>query len=542
MRLDPNEKSAFEALWQLVILADIKLTQTSLKNALLQHNDFPTFASFGDVLDEFNIPNLSTRLATENLSEIPLPALAHLKDNNGDSFVVIRNITPNQIEWQQDYKTVQENITEFTKKWGGITLLIEPDANSGESNYEKNSKKEFIENLRTPFIITGLLICLLFLINPIIENHPLLQNWQFYGLIVSKSFGSILSVMLVWYSLDANNSFLNKICQLSKKTNCQNILSSEAANIGGIISWSEVGLIYFLGDLLSLLFFQKNPLPLLQIISLFALPYTFWSIYHQAFVAKIWCPLCLGVQALLWAEFIISLPISIKPLPFDNYDNYLELGICFLFVATILIFIKKPITKSFQAENLNIELQKLKFNPDFVQSILLKETFLPPFDYQMQMIEMGNFEAETVFQIVINPICGACRQKYLDIMEIVENNDEVKYQLILSSSPKQDEISNQVVKTILGLANNSLMIEALYKWFLNENPNVEVWKNTIKTTEDNIKGENQRLLHRQWLDEANITHVPVTYLNNVEIPTMYKAKETIKLLKYYANIGFRNQQ
>jgi uncharacterized membrane protein len=538
MRLNQNEKSAFEALWQIIILADIKLTQTSLKNALLQHNDFPTFASFGDVLDEFNIPNLSTRLSADNLSEIPLPALAHLEGDDGGSFVIIKAVTENQIKWQQAQKTVQEDITEFTKKWEGITLLIEPSENSGELDYKKNSRKEFIENLRIPFLVTGLLICLLFLIYPIIENHTLSQNWQFYGLLLTKSLGVICSTLLVWYSLDANNSFLNKICQLNKKTSCQNILSSEAANIGGIISWSEVGLIYFFGGLLSLLFFQKSPIPLLQIISLFALPYTFWSVYHQAFVAKIWCPLCLGVQALLWAEFIISLPISIKALPFDTF---LELGICFLFIASLTALVKKPLKDSFQIESLNIEFQKLKFNPDFVQSFLSKETFLPPFDNKMKMIEIGNFEAETIFQIVINPVCRACRQKFLDIMEIVMNNDEVKYQLILSSASKPDEMSNQVVKTILGLANNSLMIEALNNWFIDENPTVEVWKNTTKTTEDNIKGENQRLLHRQWLDEANIAHVPVMYLNNVEIPTMYKAKEAIKLLKYYANIGFRNQ-
>jgi uncharacterized membrane protein len=522
----------------LVKKANIKVTATSLKKELIAHYDFPSLASISDVLEQFNVPNLATKLNPKQLLQIPLPALAHLNIDEG-CFVTIMNISGNLIEWNHNTLGIKsESIDDFSTKWDGVTLLIEPNEDSGEADYEKNSRAEFIESLRTPSIIVGLLICLFFLIYPIIKNYTLSLHWQFYGLIATKSIGTILSILLIWYGLDANNPYLNKICQLNKKTNCQNILSSEAANIGGIISWSEVGLIYFLGGLLSLLFFQKNPIPLLQIISLFALPYTFWSVYHQAFIAKIWCPLCICVQALLWIEFIISLPILIKPIPFENFA---ELGVCFLFVANLIALIIKPLKDSFQTENLNIEIQKLKFNPDFVQSLLSKEAFLPPFDHKMQMIEIGNSESETVFQIVINPVCGACRQKFLDIIEIVAHNDEVKYQLILSSASKQDEISNQITKTILGAANNSQMIEALYAWFLKENQDFEIWRKALEYTMDNEKGENQRLMHRQWLDEANITHVPVTYLNNVEIPTMYNAKEALKLLKYYPTVGFRSQ-
>jgi uncharacterized membrane protein len=538
MNFNTVEENAFKATLKLINIAEVRVNSSSLKNALSTHHDFPSLASLSEVLEEFNVPNLATKLHPDQLSQIPLPAIAHLSIEDG-SFVVITKISEHFIEYQHNtLGKKHELLSNFYQKWDGVTLLIEPNEKSGESDYQAIKRKNLLSSLRISFAIIGLLTCIFYLLYPIIESNDVSQNWQFYGLIISKFTGLILSCLLIWYSLDANISFLNKVCQLNKKTNCQDILSSKAASIGGIISWSEIGFIYFLGGFLSLVFFQQSLIPILQIINLLALPYTFWSIYHQAFKAKIWCPLCLGVQALLWTEFFITLPIIIKS---DTIENYSAVGICFLFAATLIASLMNPIKDSFQKERLSIEFQKLKFNPDFVLSILSKEVFLPPFDHQMQMIEIGSPEAETVFQIVINPVCGACRQKFLDMMEIVENNDEVKYQLILSSSSKQDEVSNQIVKTILGLANNSLMIEALYKWFLDENQNFEVWKNAIKTTENNIKGENQRLLHRQWLDEANITHVPLTYLNNVEIPTLYSTKEAVKLLKHYSNVGFRNQ-
>ena len=538
MYLNPTENNAFESIKTLVKEVNIRVTSTSLKKALISHYDFPSLSSICDVLEDFNVPNLATKLNSEQLQQIPLPALVYINIDGG-TFATIKKISENQIEWQHNtLGTKNESIEDFSEKWDGVALLIEPNENSGEIDYEKSNRKEFIESLRIPFVLIGLLTCLLFLIYPIIVDYTLDENLLFYGLLLTKSLGVTFSTLLVWYSLDASNSFLNKICQLNKKTNCQNILSSEAASIGGIISWSEVGLIYFLGGLLSLLFFEKNTVSLLQNLSLLALPYTFWSIYHQAFVAKIWCPLCLCVQALLWVEFIISLPVSVQPLPINTF---LELGICTLFVAATIALVKKPLTKSLQTESLTIELQKLKFNPDFVQSFLSKESFLPPFDHKMQMIELGNPEAEAVFQIVVNPVCGACRQKFLDIMKIVEHKDEVRFQVILSSSKNQEEISNQVTKLILGLHHNSSMIEALYQWFLEENQDFNVWKRSIKTTVDDVKGESQRLLHRQWLDVTNITHVPITFLNHVEIPTIYSTKEAVKLLRYYSNVGFRNQ-
>ncbi len=535
MNFNSAEQNAFDSTLTLVNQAKIRINAESLKQALTIHHDFPSLASISEVLEDFNVPNLATKLSSEQLFQIPLPAIAHLDTEAGD-FATIISISENQVEYKHHKSTiVKESLNVFLNKWNGITLLIEPNETSGEADYKKNKKEFFIENLRIPFAISGLLACLIFFIYPVFSNIPLSENWQFYSLIISKFIGTILSMMLIWYGFESNNPFLNKICQLNKKTNCQNILSSEAANIGGIGSWSDVGLIYFLGGLLSLLFFQEKVISSIQIIGLLALPYTFWSVYHQAFVAKVWCPLCLCVLALIWIEFFISLPLSIQ---FFKIETLLALGFCFLLIAVLLAFFKKPLKDSFRVESLEIELEKLKFNPNFIQSFLSKQSTLPAIDSKMQIIEFGNIEVENSFQIIINPVCGACRQKFLDIIEIVENNSEVKYQFILSSSSKPNELSSQITKTVLGLADELLMIKALHKWFLNENQDFEVWKNSLKVEIDNYKGEFQRLMHKQWLKEANINFVPAIFLNNIEIPALYKAKEAIKLWKYYQNQDF----
>jgi ABC-type bacteriocin/lantibiotic exporter with double-glycine peptidase domain len=101
MKLNPNEKNVFEVLWQLIKLSKLKVTATSLKNAIQQHREASTLVGLSDVLNEFNIPNLGTRLSPEQLYEIPLPAVGYF-DINGGTFVTIKKIENDIIEWYHD--------------------------------------------------------------------------------------------------------------------------------------------------------------------------------------------------------------------------------------------------------------------------------------------------------------------------------------------------------------------------------------------------------------------------------------------------------
>jgi hypothetical protein len=76
-----------------------------------------------------------------------------------------------------------------------------------------------------------------------------------------------------------------------------------------LISWSEIGLFYFVGGFISLLVAGEQAASILLILAwmnVAALPYTIFSIYYQWGVAKQWCILCLTTQVLLIAEFIAA--------------------------------------------------------------------------------------------------------------------------------------------------------------------------------------------------------------------------------------------
>jgi uncharacterized membrane protein len=109
-------------------------------------------------------------------------------------------------------------------------------------------------------------------------------------------------------SFDSNNPLVQVVCQTTAENDCNALLSSKAAKAFGIewLSWSEVGFIYFAGTWLLVLFGARSSfiVTALFVINILSLPYTVYSIYYQARVAKQWCILCCTVQGVLWLEFI----------------------------------------------------------------------------------------------------------------------------------------------------------------------------------------------------------------------------------------------
>src|SRR5699024_12035574 len=111
--------------------------------------------------------------------------------------------------------------------------------------------------------------------------------------------GMVVTGGLLWYEVDHQNPVLKKICTSGRNTNCGNVLQSKAAKLGGIISWSEIGFIYFSGGFLSLLLsgMSSDVMFLLGWLNVLAAPYVLFSIYYQWRIAREWCVLCLTVQA-----------------------------------------------------------------------------------------------------------------------------------------------------------------------------------------------------------------------------------------------------
>lgn len=90
-------------------------------------------------------------------------------------------------------------------------------------------------------------------------------------------------------------------------------------------------------------------LPVLAAINILCLPYTVWSISYQKFKAKVWCTLCVCVQATLWALFATYLlggwTYQILPLTDNFWIDFLVLGCCYVVALLGINWLDESIIK-----------------------------------------------------------------------------------------------------------------------------------------------------------------------------------------------------
>lgn len=534
MKLNPNDINAYEILRYVIGLLKIKITNRSLKDSFLSHAEVSAMSGLSDILNEFYVPNLAVDITPAQLSEIPLPAIGYFDIGEG-IFVVITKVEGDSIEWYHNVLGVKkEHIQDFLQKWQGFALLIQPDEKSGETNFNENKKKELSEKLRIPFVIIGLLVFCSIIFYNNYQNLSLSENIFYYSLLLIKITGTVISSLLIVYTLDVNNSFVSKLCQINSSTSCRNILDSPGAKIMGLISWSEIGLFYFGGGLLALFFLKADSLQFLKVLNFLALPYTVWSVYYQYSVAKQWCPLCLIIQILLWFEFLLGLnnhsAFTISSLP-------LLLAV-FLFVPIVWTLLRKPLQKSIATESIYYSSQKIKFDSEYINTWIRNKVSLPPFFEGMELIKMGNLYAQHQLLFVLAPNCPNCFHIYSSVKNILSKSEDFLAIFLLAGSMNENDKGGKVARIILSQNSTNDMAAALDMWFSDKSNNIDKWGEKINSKLESEKGHYQMNLYMRWMDLAGITETPSKYLNESKIPNIYSGQDLLKLSTIIRNNSF----
>ena len=119
------------------------------------------------------------------------------------------------------------SIEEFTKRWNGVAILVAANENSGEKDYALNRKKEIVNNLRLPFMITALLALIVGTATTGYLTHfAEITTWL--PLLLIKSLGIGLGALLMIEHIDKHNPTVKKICGFSAKTSCKDVTESPA--------------------------------------------------------------------------------------------------------------------------------------------------------------------------------------------------------------------------------------------------------------------------------------------------------------------------
>lgn len=214
---DPSQDDVITTR-QLLRLLKVKVTDSTLIQTLQEHPDYPSLLSIADSLQQWKVTSMGVKVAPEQLTGMPLPLIAHFRNN---MFIPVTEITDKNITYISGWN--KENILsfdDFVKQWDGIVLLAEaiPSVGgslgeTGEPQYEKKHRQELLQQLKIPLAV---LVAVLFILLNGIGIHSLFP--ALFSVIMLA--GVIVTSLLLWYEIDKQNFVLHKICTAGKHTNC----------------------------------------------------------------------------------------------------------------------------------------------------------------------------------------------------------------------------------------------------------------------------------------------------------------------------------
>ncbi|MDR2906587.1 MAG: thioredoxin domain-containing protein, partial [Bacteroidales bacterium] len=429
------------------------------------------------------------------------------------------------------------------KSWSGVLLLIEKNEHSGEKDYRLNLRKEWGATLFSwglllfPFLLGILAVTY----NALLEL-PMYNTWGFSLSIVLKSVGVVVAVLLLWHEVDKSNPLLQRICSGGKKVNCDAVLSSKASQVFSWLSWSEVGFFYFAGGFLALLFSGSQALPVLTILvcmNILALPYTIFSIFYQWRVSKQWCMLCLSVQVLLVAEFLVSL-LSGRLETLQFIPDFFALLIpsfliplvpAFVLPVAVWYIVKPHLLAAQQGKRDFRQLQRIKYNSEIFETLLQKQKQITV-DTTGLGITLGNPQAKMHIIKVCNPYCGPCAQAHKLLDELMETN-QVRVQVIFTATNEEKDFRAVPAKHLLAIAERGdehLTQKALTDWYEAKEKNYEEFAAKYPVSQEDLDRQRSKIeAMNTWCDETKIEYTPTIFVNGHQLPFAYWVDD----LKYF---------
>ena len=271
------------------------------------------------------------------LDQLNAPFLAR----SGSKFVIVTNTTGGEVEYIDDSVNKSLPLDSFINKWSGEALAIYCNNSAVEPDYGSHVEAKILESGKQVVLIgLGLFLVFYALWVGNFLARPLL-----IATLALDFIGLYVSYLLVQKSLKIKSETADKICGAIQTHGCDHVLDTEASKFFGLFSWSEVGFAYFSVSALTLLMFPQY-VSYLAAINVCCLPFSFWSVWYQKYIAEAWCTLCLIVQSVLWLLFFSYWGAGVLTCIFPLKIEFFVLCASYVFVLLMLNAVNRGLDKS----------------------------------------------------------------------------------------------------------------------------------------------------------------------------------------------------
>jgi len=503
----------------------VKHTNEYSNKVFNEHPHKYNLLGLSTLLSDYNIENEAYTISDkeQNINKLPVPFIAHF----GGGFVVVEKIKNDKVTYKWNEKNINLNINEFCESWSGAALFAETNENSQESEYKQHIKNKIFDILK----FTALAAVSVLIFAYALFNNAANFSWWFFLSLILNLFGIYICWLLLQKQMNTQSKFGDKICSLFSQSDCNDILESEAAKLFGLVSWSEIGLGYFISSIIILLF-----APALIVfyvwIAAFSLFYTVWSIWYQKFKAKQWCALCLIVQVVFLLIVAVNLFFSKFAIPEFSIFNIIALGCVYLLPTLIICILVPRISNESLLQNTTQELNSIKANEDVFRVILTQQ---PKYevDTTTSDILFGNPDAEVLITILTNPHCYPCGTMHTRVEKLLaECGSDVCIQYIFSSFEASLDDSNRYLTAVYYQYDKKMQQKIYNEWFEKGSGEKENFfmKYPVNINEQNIT--EQFTKHEKWKADTKLRATPTILVNGYKLPDNYKIEDLRFLLNF----------
>jgi len=448
---------------------NVRFTDTFLKDVIVQAYQSTLETSYTDTEKE-NKVSVADRDDASNLAIVLLDALRkyHIKNEVCTEPVIEKNtltlLILSRKDEKQDYRQLLKVMDDgsgqtkhdFKKEEVENYVTLKTSKFTGEPDYILNRNREGIKKASVIAVSILLSFTLGLSIYHGFANYKFILWAPLLVLLVS---GGIVCYHL--FKLEKTNTYasslLKKICTNEKNNfGCKQVISSAGSKLFGIISQTDIGIVYFssmfsfaLAGLLSNNY--NDHLSLLFWGSALPLPYTVFSVYYQLRVIKKICILCMITQALLWIQFlyfILILPeINITAI----HPEYLIRFTLLLTTFSILYFLFIQNKKINEHINL-LSSENLKFKNTeamFDDAMAGQQKFIDP--VFPTTLALGNPSAKIKLNAILSLSCAPCANKLKDLLKL---DDWFENAICINILLKTDAHSATVLKNMIAHTQN----------------------------------------------------------------------------------------
>lgn len=497
---------------------EVPFTSTLLRKKVRRIPYNSTYAGIQEILLDYSIKSVGITLSIDDLEKIKDPFITLLKK----SYIVVTSCSHGRVRYLTEYnkeETIETNA--FSEQWCGSILFPEITSASGEKHHFRNRTFAWLSMSRLPLSAVSILLIVFYYSS----LHDRSVRTLVILLLLLLLSGLILSVLLTMQSTEGRFPFISKLCEWHERTSCNQVLESKGAKLFGLIGWGEIGIVYFFGCFLFLLYGMSGALSLLFLINIASLPYTFWSIFYQKMIVKKWCVLCLIVQLLFYLIFIAFLIGRIPLFTFDlTLQAILGLFLSFSISAILLWWIHPLISMSQRAHLSEYTLARLKSQPVILRTLLETQPVLR-IDQSARSLIVGNPDGNTTITIVSNPYCHHCADLYKRLVVFLEKyREKIRCELIFTGEDPMENIIKYLISIYFEYGSESA--EKIYsKWYEQGEKTLLLYP--VSTANGRVAKVYET--QNKWRKVSGNKGTPIIYVDNRKLPEEY-ALEDIRWL------------